>query len=309
MSKFKDKAREIRALGEQQRGNFEPTGAPKRLYDYWLRETNSTKGRAIRRGTRRENFCHFWRVVLFWAPLLWSYKALERGAHRRDVQLSLVAAVLAVSLFIALTVPNALEVIVLALIIATGTILASAGILAGVSLALTEEQREEFGLFDRRVAVIFSLLGLPTAVVSYLFTKACILYKTYLAQHTFVIVGTLASALVVSLMVSLALTEGLLFLAFLLGLVVAATVLVAIISKLAGYLVDYLAGRRQMQELIEQEYIEDYFDEHGKLPPPRTREKGRLARFFSGLGDFIILIAQAVRVSKWKICPIVDIKR
>ncbi len=42
-----------------------------RIYVYWLKVTNS-------RIPRQENFCHFWRVILIWAPLEWLYMT-KRG--------------------------------------------------------------------------------------------------------------------------------------------------------------------------------------------------------------------------------------
>jgi hypothetical protein len=62
---FNEKADAILAEGRAQRGEYdpEPGSVPYRLYqDY------------VSRGGRvppQENFCHFWRVVVFWAPLMW----------------------------------------------------------------------------------------------------------------------------------------------------------------------------------------------------------------------------------------------
>lgn len=42
-----------------------------RIYVYWLKTTHADI-------PRQENFCHFWRVILIWAPLEWLYMT-KRG--------------------------------------------------------------------------------------------------------------------------------------------------------------------------------------------------------------------------------------
>lgn len=78
MSNFRDKAREIKAEGAARRGNFQPSGAPLNVYNYWLENSRGTGARRIRWGTERENFCHFWRVVMIWSPLLMIRNSLAR---------------------------------------------------------------------------------------------------------------------------------------------------------------------------------------------------------------------------------------
>jgi len=78
MSNFRKRTAEIVAAGEAKRGQWEPTGAPRRAYDYWLENSDSRKAEAIRWGNRKENFCHFWRVVAFWSPMLRMGKFMGR---------------------------------------------------------------------------------------------------------------------------------------------------------------------------------------------------------------------------------------
>lgn len=62
---FSEKTEAVLAEGARQRGEYdpEPGSVPYRLYqDY------------VKRGGYvpiQENFCHFWRVVVFWAPMMW----------------------------------------------------------------------------------------------------------------------------------------------------------------------------------------------------------------------------------------------
>ena len=62
-----DKNEAILAKGEAQRGQFdpEPGSAPVRMYQYWA-EHAWVHGAIL---PTRENFCHYWRVVLIWGPL------------------------------------------------------------------------------------------------------------------------------------------------------------------------------------------------------------------------------------------------
>jgi len=65
MSDFKDKSEQVLEDGKAARATFQPPvdSAPLRAYQYWLKSTG--------REPFRDNFCHFWRVVLIWAPLHW----------------------------------------------------------------------------------------------------------------------------------------------------------------------------------------------------------------------------------------------
>ena len=64
---FRDKAAEITAKGEARRGHFSPDAdsAHLKVYKWWVE--NSNYGET----PQRENFCHYWRVVLIWSPLIW----------------------------------------------------------------------------------------------------------------------------------------------------------------------------------------------------------------------------------------------
>jgi hypothetical protein len=66
-----DKKEEILAKGEAQRGQFdpEPGSAPVRMYQYWV-DNSWVHGQSA---PTRENFCHYWRIVLIWGPLWWLF--------------------------------------------------------------------------------------------------------------------------------------------------------------------------------------------------------------------------------------------
>jgi hypothetical protein len=60
---IKDKSEKVLDEGMAKRATFQPPvdSAPLRAYQYWLKSSG--------REPFRENFCHFWRVVVIWAPL------------------------------------------------------------------------------------------------------------------------------------------------------------------------------------------------------------------------------------------------
>jgi hypothetical protein len=60
---IKDKSDKVLNEGMAKRATFQPPvdSGPLRAYQYWLKSSG--------REPFRENFCHFWRVVVIWAPL------------------------------------------------------------------------------------------------------------------------------------------------------------------------------------------------------------------------------------------------
>lgn len=64
---FKEKANEIYKDGVARRGHFspDPDSAHLKAYLWWIENSQAGEKPA------RENFCHYWRVVLIWTPLLW----------------------------------------------------------------------------------------------------------------------------------------------------------------------------------------------------------------------------------------------
>lgn len=74
MTRLRERAREIKEAGEAERGNRTPssTGWPMKFYRYWLEESNNLP-------PERENFCHYYRVVLFWAPVYWLTDKLDNA--------------------------------------------------------------------------------------------------------------------------------------------------------------------------------------------------------------------------------------
>lgn len=75
------KSQEILERGRQERATFtpEPGSAPTRAYQYWVNKRRNGEY------PKNENFCHFWRVILIWAPLAWLMTPVVAVVRRAPV--------------------------------------------------------------------------------------------------------------------------------------------------------------------------------------------------------------------------------
>ena len=268
MSNFRERAAEIKAAGEAQRDDWTPHGVPKQIYDFWLENSRSLDAARLRRGSRQENFCHFWRVVAIWAPLLVL-------GHKLDSVLDskwLPPVGIAIVLVALLSVATALDGLGIMLLV-MASILALIGIIVGFAFGM-EWLMDHYPAGMKRVGKysgIAALVGL-----------AGLLIFGWLALTGYV--GAI----------------------ILFALACAGVVFYVNLDNISAW----IQGRRElkrerMKDLADEDV--DYFMEHGEWPG-MNKEPGRLSKFFSGVGDFLVLLAQVVRVNKWKICPIVNIK-
>jgi len=269
MNNLRDKAREIQKAGEAERGNFEPTGAPLRLYNYWLKNTGSAKGRAIRDGKRRENFCHFWRVVALWAPFMAFRRGVMKVVDNKVFQAVFFLAVLALTVYAITAMSNWAEFLT-GLAIGIGIVLVGvAAYFAGVGIK--KVWRSEWNAMAGNVA----------------FVLLCAMFGSY---FVFLVVMGVKE-------------WGWTFIACSLGALAA----VALLIFVAGTVSDFISGRRALRKAAESERRDSLTYEEYIAERDAAREPGRVSKFFSALGDFLILAFQIVRVKKWKICPMVDI--
>lgn len=281
MSNFREKAQEIKSAGIAERNNFTPHGVPKRIYSYWLNNSQSRKAVDIRTGYRRENFCHFWRVVVIWAGLL------RLGHFLMNVFDTVITTkwfaiiagmMMAVAFTIALTVTGAWLGFLAVIGIIVGIIALSFGIVLGCIVLHDKYWNSDWNERAGKIAG-WSVLSLMAAFAIFL-------------------------------IVLLTINVGWIFLICLGIAVVLASGLIYGISKWTNH----LAGKRALARKKHQEFVHsltydeycNWIDEQGKKPEPGRFDKA-LVTFFSGIGDFLILIGQIVRVKKWKICPFVEI--
>lgn len=260
MTKFRERAAEVKAAGEAVRGNFEPSGVPLKVYKFWAENGGSEP--------ERENFCHFWRVVVIWAPLLFVFTKAEAAYKQMWVKIVCAAVLLLVLIALSLSFHS--------FAITMGVVL---GLTAGFALLVVTTwfgvrlvERKGWGRVVEKIVlgflgvvvvglIVFSLVGLALEVARW---------------APFALIGALA----------------------------------ALFGMMFGLF--WLGERRTAKRRAERTARYDYYYEHGVFPdgtaPGTSREPGRMSKFFHGLGDFLILIGQVIRVNKWKICPIVTIK-
>ena len=237
---LQDRTEAVLTKGKQERGQFtpEPNSVPTRLYNFWVNEFHDGEY------PRNENFCHFWRVVVIWAPITW----------------------LLVKVVFPFFESRAMKVV--------GRVLAKPFALVhrGYTSLGTERSRKKF--WDRVGYGVVGLMGL---------IALCILGWIALQETGafFIVLG----------------------------------ILVGVVAIVIGlfYVGDLLTRERRAKKAAAQEarrqawYRDEISDAEyfgGPQKPP-----GRVKKFFAGLGDFFVLIANVVRVKKWKICPLVEVPR
>ena len=279
-----EKTRATLEAGKANRGEFKPKAdsLPVRSYNYWLNNSKSDKAEDIRYGSRRENFCHYWRVVAIWAPLLKLGKSLNTLVENpiTYVVLGIIAIALLVggSLFIdGFFVSLAIGVGILLAIVAAGLAL-----VVGLSF-LGDFIEDRFPKFVVKVENFFKS------------------WKTWAG-----IGGLILAAIVYATSAG---TGGI-------GYIVWASVFAFL--GLSGFAIvkalDYAEGKRAQRQaewdaldFDTQDAIFDYLHDLNRI----KRKPNRVERWFVGAGNAIVdvleFIVQVVRVNKWKICPLVEI--
>lgn len=297
MSSLREKASEIKSAAEAERGNFEPTGVPLRLYKYWLGESNSKRARSIRAGGMKENFCHFWRVVALWAPLMWLRRKIEAVVTSPVFSVLALTGLVVGIVALGITFAEFGKILLFIIALAVGITLAAFGIISGMSMAMTEEKAERADLPPHRVAR-FGIVAIPFFLMGYGLEK--------MDQHDLegVVLGVFSALLVLGLLTFMVMTEGWLFMlgfvGTILGIAVGAVLLLVIFAGIGNFI---SAKRRVLRNrTAEAEYF-------SSSEESETSEPGRASKFFTGFGDLLILVGQVLRTKKWKICPTVDINK
>lgn len=307
---LREKAREIKSAGEEARGDFSPEGAPKRVYQFWLSESNSKRAVLIRAKQRTENFCHFWRVVAIWAPLMFMKKSVASFLTSTPVQIGLIiGAIMALAMggFASANFATFLMIMGIAIV---GVF----GFVSGIAWMVGDYHGDTVEPIFKYASVI-PTAWVPIGVTKGVYGMNKILpgWDHFLATVVVPVLAVIAiTGLIIGGAVALVMAEGWLALLGLIGVLLAAVAVLGLMFFGLDKLGTYIKGRRSMKRRAKDEADDAFYDEHGYFPwsvenmsPPR--EPGRISKFFSGIGDFIVLGAQVIRVNKWKICPIVTI--
>lgn len=307
MSDLRIRASEVKARGVAERGNFVPPDFIQTIYKYWLAHTNSDKGKKVRYGERKENFCHFWRVVAFWAPLM----AVRRGiAAAAPVILTLasIAAVATVAIVLTLTgswLDLGMIVLMAALILYVGV-----GLMAGVGVGyeLASENKRLRKEQDEYWLYLFAPTSMPAYPAGRFFYWLGRKWKNTpsFRRNTGMTVAVLSVIATVALYV-LAFIFATKSALIMTGIIAGATALVAIVGFIGVHIADYVNGKRKIAEEAEAEFKasldENEYYEYMRL----AQEPSNFAKFMIAIGDVIVFTFQVIRVNKWKICPLVDI--
>ena len=286
MSIFRSKAEQVYAQGALERGEFTPTGAPKRVYQYWASHAKHVP--------KTENFCHFWRVVVFWAPLAWLREKVANLFSKSKTWYAIAAVVLTTIIALSIFVDPFFIMLIVAPYISAGVICAG------------ETWRDPWS--EARVEKPM----LWTAPIS---------YPAYFAlngihkvdEDTWFKILASAGGLLMLTFVGAALIDGYSEIGWwvLLWALAAPVAILALIAAgvTFSYLIDkYTHKRAEAREARRDAYWrgeisrEEYYG---------TREPSRVALWLRAklrpVGEFILLFWNIVRVNKWKICPIVKI--
>lgn len=315
---FKDKAREIKAHGEATRGNYNPAAnsLPVRLYKRWA-EIRPSKA------PERENFCHYWRVVLIWAPLWIVGNALDNFAEKHLFnKRGVIAGIALLTLFVLVvggrTAIEAILGIGSALYLIASLII---GVVAG-----NVYDKPDWSESDWKFVYWFFPSFVPFFIVK---TVRKVWHnRTYEQQQTFSkwgmrVLMVIAGLAIASLLVAFAIADFLVFL----GVLGGALGIVALVYGVS-FVSDYFKMKRKQEEDAKRKAREDFLASltteqyiaqlnaeieaelaiiEGRAKRKAEKGPGRVEKFFTTIGDFFNLIFQAVRVNKWKICPIVEI--
>jgi hypothetical protein len=302
MTSLRDKARDIKAAGVAERGNFQPTGAPLRAYNYWLEHSKSEKAVAIRRGFRKENFCHFWRVVAIWAPLRWLENKANSVFESKFFITFLIVAALVVFVWAVLTFSSFVG---FAAVVIAGITAFVSGLLGGIGLAIGPDKRADNEFPSTQWVFLMALVGFPVAIVSFIITKIGTnkSVRRYVDKNQGKVIGIIFAAIIITFLTMIWITESLVMMLSVLGGVVGMLALLTGLVFLMVYISEFISGRRALAKERAEMRVRDNDFTIGKSGVVEDRPG-----FFTGLADFFILLGQIVRVKKWKICPLVEVK-
>lgn len=214
-----------------------------------------------------ENWCHYWRVVAIWAPFLYvQNKFLDATGTGTRIA---VGAAAYIGLFFLIGWWTTPAVIVISI---GGPIVI--GILVLIAFGVARYCPESI--------------------------------KRFLDNHedsilaTFLILFAISGITIISIMIITSL--GWLGLLIIPGAVIALGVVALLGAIVSSVLSDFISGKRA--KVLDARH--EYFMKHNEFPPAKIkiRKPSKVKAFFSGVGDFIVFVAQVVRVFKWKKCPL-----
>lgn len=305
MVNFRNKSEQVYAQGALERGEFQPTGAPLKVYQYWHSRTKNAP--------ENENFCHFWRVVAFWAPLMWVRSILARMAQRPLTWLFIFLAYAVGMLVLGATVDWAIPFFTLAIP------MAAVGTSIGGEAAQKYNKVSEIQSGMKYPFWVTALVSIPTFYLFRYFNGLSDREQEVWANISGITLASALTILVGFIIVTGAMEIGWVILYYIfgipLGLVVAFFSFAALGTGIE-FIINRIRARNKRKEGERTKSINEQYDAflrgEGENPfaikrhVPGPREQ-KIINFFKGIGDFLSLAWNIVRVNKWKICPMVKI--
>jgi hypothetical protein len=310
MSRFKDKASAVYEQGVAERGNFTPSGAPLRIYKNWAARTGSAPA--------KENFCHFWRVVAIWAPLAWFSEKGQALVNKTAVQVSAGIVLLAAVVWACFQFTSVFQGVAVVL----GTVFALCALLAGVVISaetFIPDEGEWDAPWQKYLTYALAVVGLPFALVGFTVASIGFNWKQSWNKPILNVLGGFAFLVgvggIVALVVSAFMSLGWILLAYIAGVAVA---IVGVGAALTG-IVTFIEGKRALAKAAKKAARDKRYDDwlhdritddeyYGRTAHSPSKFELKVAAFFTAIADFLVLAFQVVRVNKWKICPIVEVK-
>lgn len=313
---LRDRTNEVLEEGRARRGEFQPeTGSvPLRLYQYWAKHVKRWKI------PERENFCHYWRVVALWAPLMWVRRGFIRVFSSPITYAVLVTALIIVGLGVGLFKSDSVQQVLIGI---TASAWCTMGVIGAFWwLDVGKVRSNSMDKSEKIFCWSCFAIALPVALVcaavfwpiraAYLFTTQRWTRKhdQYLRQGLFGTVILAAGVGFVAAMWGVWDNHGLIGISIVMG-GIAALVMIAFAIPVVA---DFIKGKRALAEArraaAEQRRVDELLEmaNNGVTPTAgKERKPSRIGKFFRGVGDMVIFTAQVIRVNKWKICPIVTI--
>jgi hypothetical protein len=291
MSKFAERAREIRENAAAERKNFDPGKYPNasRRYNYWLEHGGEAP--------IRENWCHFWRVAAIWAPLRkYEVEVLSQWWGKVLTAAVYVALVMLAGWLLGGLVPMAIIFLGLPWLVLAG---------------FTAER-----LFQKdRPWWVWALAALTFPVSFLLWGGAEVVTRVPKKAWTVIgkiVAGVWFAALAGLLVWVIALTvmeEG--WLPVLLWSLASVCFLGVLIAAFAG--LEYLTARqrekREAERAARSEAIWNAVQNNEPVPWTEPKRPNAIKRFFTGVAEFLVMMWQVVVTSKWKICPLIEVPK
>ncbi len=308
MSKFKDKNEQILEKGRRDRAlrTPDPNSLPARWYNAYVKENPSARNVP-------ENFCHYYRIVLFWFPLSVVLDKIFFTVVGRLLALSAYAA-LAAWLLTGGGTDDTTPVVIGACMI--GLPYFGLGVLANVDHYDRINPEYDNGyLFSDEKRKLVRIVVFPVTLISMAIFKLSTEKKDaslkFMRGVGYVAVAALSA--VILWMLGLLIYE--VFTQYSWWTVVKNILVYGGVSILfLGSLFLFLIGMGFLKERIEAKLdaakrkrpmitIND--PDFGEL---EVRAPSKLKKFLMGAGDLGLVIINVIRTRKWKICPIMDVQ-